>query len=451
MKLSDKINQFLPPDKPLPDTGILLVGSNPLPVYTVIKALMPSKIFLLGTSDVLSYLDELEQVLAEEGFNDVKLSVTMSTKVYEIRQSIRSILKCDSACWFSYTGGTKVMAVHAYEAWKEKTGHGHWAVYLSPYGPSLYLPGIIQPDKSFLLAGNQEYDVPKNDFLTIAKLHLFKKKNFENSYQNDFTADLSNRIHTGVVSSGIHEYLQLLPPVHEKIKTAQVRNGIELEVNNGELSLLCDKNYNEDSLLTKWDLTNYLEKLQIALPDRSLDGLISKLRKQDVRELKNCDRRTTRKKGVNWLATKWLECWVAQVVNKIDGFHLVIDGCEFYIPNSNKGSKKEETEIDACAMRGVTPYFFSCTTDGKKSLTKHKLMEVRHRATQIGGDHARAALICFAEDETRIKEIEAQLNQGWQGYGTIKVFGLPDIQDAQTFTKKINEWVDFLEQLEGVA
>lgn len=118
-------------------------------------------------------------------------------------------------------------------------------------------------------------------------------------------------------------------------------------------------------------------------------------------------------------------------------FHEVHDSFVFQIPNS-----EEKPEVDVCAMRGHTPFIFSCTVDDTSRLGKHKLFEVRLRANQLGGDHARAAVVCLSENP---RHIEKQLNQGWAGYGTIRVFGKNDIRSEKSFIESVESWVQQLE------
>lgn len=138
-----------------------------------------------------------------------------------------------------------------------------------------------------------------------------------------------------------------------------------------------------------------------------------------------------------WLVAEWLECWTARALLNTGLFHEVHDSVTFQIPDWT-----ETSEVDVVAMRGHTPFVFSCTIDDKSSMGKHKLFEVRQRANQLGGEHARAAVVCLT---TSPDDLAKQLNQGWKGYGTIEAFGLPDLTDQETFQKKINDWIQKLE------
>jgi hypothetical protein len=82
-----------------------------------------------------------------------------------------------------------------------------------------------------------------------------------------------------------------------------------------------------------------------------------------------------------------------------------------------------------------------------KQSGKHKLFEVRLRANQLGGEHARAAVVCLADTP---KNIENELNQGWAGYGSIKVFGFQDIKNQEIFKQSVKNWIDELEKEQGV-
>lgn len=79
-------------------------------------------------------------------------------------------------------------------------------------------------------------------------------------------------------------------------------------------------------------------------------------------------------------------------------------------------------EFDVTAMCGYQLFLLSCTIadphpaadsveliDGKRKILKQKLFEAHLRARQLGGDEARAALVCYANDPTLVKEVASVL------------------------------------------
>ncbi len=78
-------------------------------------------------------------------------------------------------------------------------------------------------------------------------------------------------------------------------------------------------------------------------------------------------------------------------------------------------------------VRGHRSYFISCTTDTTKALCKSKLFEIAVRSQQLGGDLARAALVCLADDNT-VAALHADVDDMWGASNTTRAFGLSDIR-----------------------
>jgi len=83
--------------------------------------------------------------------------------------------------------------------------------------------------------------------------------------------------------------------------------------------------------------------------------------------------------------------------------------------------------VDVAAIRGHRSYFISCTTDTTKALCTSKLFEVAVRSRQLGGDLARAALICLA-DEGTAGALQQDIDDLWGATNTTQVFGLSDLR-----------------------
>ena len=86
-----------------------------------------------------------------------------------------------------------------------------------------------------------------------------------------------------------------------------------------------------------------------------------------------------------------------------------------------------EFDVDVAALQGYRLYLFSCIVgDEKGRPTKHHLFEAYTRARQLGGDEARAALVCFVQKpDAMTRELERE----WQAWGRLKVFGRDDVRN----------------------
>jgi hypothetical protein len=131
----------------------------------------------------------------------------------------------------------------------------------------------------------------------------------------------------------------------------------------------------------------------------------------------------------------WLESCVLQALQQLALSHYLHDVCMgLRIPTI--GDK--DFELDVVAMRGYQLYGFSCGIDsdsvsGGRSHLKQKLFEAQVRAQQLGGDEARVALVCCADDPNGL---EAEVRRDLAPH--IRVFGRQDLPDL---TRKLGGWI----------
>jgi hypothetical protein len=438
----------------LPNAALFLVGSNPLPVYVAAMALKPQKVILLGTKDVEPITNCLKTCLLKElNLNDEDMFTAKcnSADSVDIREkTIKQLSRQpDKNIWLFYTAGTKAMAVHSHEAWKDyvKESHLHWAAYLSSDSPGLWFDTIPIPFPLYL---NEQYSVPEPSLDEIFSIHQIKKVNsmtpYKDFYLNDRYIYLSEKIHNYVTNQSNNKrmikYLELLPPTYvDKISIKFSDHDLKA---GGDISFLQNTNFADNSLHTKFSISTWVKSMDIDIdhPIETIDNIGEWLEK-DSKPSTSDKRKKWRADALKWLATEWLETWVARSLADSKLFRDVHEGFEYRVQSSSD----TKAEIDVCGMRGHTPFIFSCTVDDSSRLGKHKLFEVRLRANQLGGEHARAAVVCLSDTPRRIEE---ELKQGWPGYGTIKVFGLEDIQSSDIFKLSVNKWINELEREKGV-
>jgi len=78
-------------------------------------------------------------------------------------------------------------------------------------------------------------------------------------------------------------------------------------------------------------------------------------------------------------------------------------------------------ELDVVAIKGFRLFVFSCSVDTGKGLLKEKLFEARNRAARLGGEHAKAALVCMSGNPLDI--LKTVTEEHWEGHDTLRVFG----------------------------
>lgn len=139
----------------------------------------------------------------------------------------------------------------------------------------------------------------------------------------------------------------------------------------------------------------------------------------------------------------WLENYVLSVL--CERVNLSLHSChaniEAYLQG---GSSENHFELDVVTMHSYQLFVFSCTTKRTRSDLKLKLIEAELRARQLGGDEARAALVCFYDlhqDENRpTTDLEDEVNAEIAQDGKVKVFGREDLK-RNRFPQKVTEWI----------
>jgi len=139
--------------------------------------------------------------------------------------------------------------------------------------------------------------------------------------------------------------------------------------------------------------------------------------------LKNADeKKSWFKQWYSFIGGEWLEEWLGAQIRALELTPEITVGVNAY-----RGEKKAQLEVDVAVVRGHRSYFVSCTTDTGKPICKSKLFEVAVRSRQLGGDLARAALVCLADDRI-VAALQADVDEVWGASNTTKVFGLSDVR-----------------------
>ena len=158
-----------------------------------------------------------------------------------------------------------------------------------------------------------------------------------------------------------------------------------------------------------------------------------------------------RKEKASWfeqwykfIGGEWLEEWLGAQIHALE----LTPTPEITVGvNVFRGEKKAQLELDVVVVRGHRSYFVSCTTDATKHICKSKLFEVAVRSRQLGGDLARAALVCLADDRT-VSALKDDVDDVWGASNTTRVFGLSDVRawsdcgDKQPNLHSLKTWLE---------
>jgi len=88
-----------------------------------------------------------------------------------------------------------------------------------------------------------------------------------------------------------------------------------------------------------------------------------------------------------------------------------------------------KAELDVVAIGRYRPYIVSCAVGGRPDTVKMKMFEVLHRARQVGGQTARAAVACTLPDAAQItpRELESLARETPVAADAPVVFGAADV------------------------
>lgn len=372
---------------PSTETLVLLVGSNPLPNHLVACALRPKRIGLVYTRETEVAKDrlksQLRQALKSVSFVEPDPFVEDATCATTVRRTIDLLLgqddQNDSVC-LNYTGGTKVMAAHARMAFAEGGGNPARATYLDEGGRDV-APRLRHDDgRSRSLA---ELGGPALDLQTVLALHGIQHKP-RTALAGAPTEDDARAILCGVIRNP-----ELAATLYqERRRLAELRK----------------------------------PRAAVSTPFRpSEHGL-----KLSIRALPESEQ-MSRKLYESWykfIGGEWLEEWIG---TQLRGLPLAPRPEIAVGVNAFRGDARANLEVDVATVHGHRSYFISCTTDATKAVCKSKLFEVAVRSRQLGGDLARAALVCLADDGT-VEALQQDIDDLWGATNTTQVFGLSDLQ-----------------------
>jgi len=382
---------------------ILLVGSNPLPNAVAGRLLVQpgGVITLIHSSDSFSVAQRLKEWLEKEHKNKgmVKLKEAEESEPYSIYQGVRKRLEEVQAksIGLNYTGGTKMMSVHAYRAveqWAKDKGIMPVFSYLDARTLQMVFDPVDESSSGQRIYVGRDVTLKLEDFLDLHGRSLSNKPTTEPVLPN--TAQTLAEF----CSRGADFCKKWNSWVSEEAKKTGRLSVPEDEAFKSVYQILCNELGQPEG--------------EIAL-------------KQPV--IKN-----THQKFSDWLTGKWLEHYVLCVLN---GLHRDL---QLHERVQNIQTSGVQFEVDVVAIRGYQLFAFSCKakSDEKKDSKgelKLALFEAYVRAQQLGGDEALVALVCCAEDP---QGLEQEMQRDFDLKGRIRVFGRKHLADLAFHIK---DWI----------
>ena len=374
---------------------ILLIGTNPLPNYVAAQILLKpgGHLYLVYTDETNEITERLAAKLGlAMGINTTKIHVD-EAKSDNIFEQVQRCAEGLHDVGLNYTGGTKMMAVHAYRAVEQVCPKAVFS-YLDARSLKMIIEKKRQLQQEIPVALYIELDIQ-----TLLQLHGYTLKH--DSIQKAMYPDICKTL--------------------AKIGT-KWRNWCDNNLRSGPGTSLKKKTELRAVSLDDVEEINWQGCC-------TLFELAIKWKKKEDEVAK-------------WLDGKWLEhytLWALQQIASECQMHQAWMNIEAIKKNDNKD---RSFELDVVAMRGYQLFAISCTTGYKKSPLKSKLFEAYVRARQMGGDEARVGLVsCAPKDnpDSNPSSIQSEIEEAWDAQGKVRVFGAEHLPDLPTYLK---DWFD---------
>ncbi len=443
------------------DHLLLLVGSNPVPNAVAGKLLTRpgGTITIIHSADGLDLAQRLKSWFVNAGHSDKNIGFTqveesnatlVNERVHEVlEQRENDFSNANKArmarVGLNYTGGTKVMSVHAYRAlenWAKSRDREAIFSYLDARTLQMRFDQARGRDAISFYVG-LEVDIGIGDLLELHDWKLEKDPTSEPVLPQSAAALLA--VHSNPTNAGIWtEWLH-----NELLRSARRRVSIDPPFWVYQSGEELQGQYEVKQPASKWKNNTELRKLAISWPNLpALRETISSELGQSGAEHLNLTAVTGKgckneEDFCRWLSGIWLESAVLSALqNCSEKLHLKECCMDLQPKVPRNGAGKTGFQFDVVAIRGYQLFAFSCTTEsaeesGGRGLLKQKLFEAYVRARQMGGDEACIALVCCAKQETA-DELEAEMRRDFSQEGRIRVFGR---EHLEKLTENIANWV----------
>ena len=422
------------------DHLFLLIGENPLPNYVAARLLLNEQggtPYLVHTTDTEEQAKRLATILGNE-LPSFKAAQLVSLNDYEsdahyIRKTIRHHLKTiKGKLGLNYTGGTKAMAVHAYQELFSKERPDTIFSYLDPRK----LEMCIDQEDDERIRRKVKPEVLPVELGKVFQIHgwawLEKSKPI-------YQPELPEAAQALAKAHSDEELIKLWRTWCNKVlrEAARKPNDKNKWLKENQLKGVSDLSLKvqvEDESVDLSKISDFKEVLnQLGIKGASLSLRI--VQEQGLKSLEST---------CKWLDGEWLEHYVLQQVQKNSQEWSINDSATSFWIRDPSSPKDTKFQFDVAFMRGYQLFAISCTTIDRKFDCKSKLFEAYIRAQQLGGSEARVALVCCVSPkdakalETEIVNVLKPEPGSAKKDNKVAVFGRDDLIGL---SDKIAEWI----------
>jgi hypothetical protein len=437
-------------DKFKVDHLFLLIGENPLPNYVAARLMLKDEgiVYMVHTTKTFTRYTLLEKQLKKFSIKVISVSIgNAEADGYVIRKKIKEKIRhkgqpngnllLTGRVGLNYTGGTKAMSVHAYQAFIELGLTDCVFSYLDSRKLAMCIDDI-QNKKTIPISVALSL-LPQPSLEDVLSLH-------------NLSWDKNNPpISKPLSPSAAVEFTKIYTLPDSEI-TKQWKNWCNQAF--GQDTKDAKKRWKEDSQMP--DLSKLKMSLgnSIEIPEPIKKVLREQLQCASSSEInmnivKQQLRVNSLSQACQWLVNAgWLEDYVLSQVEKISTTYSIDKNTlamSIHIQDPEKTWRStDQFEFDVAFLRGYQLFAISCTTSFSHDHCKEKLFEAYVRARELGGDEARIALVCCYDYPTDQLKQELSLiipKKGNKYDPKIEVFGRSDLEPTR-FAKKLSAWIE---------
>ncbi|MEG4801787.1 DUF1887 family CARF protein [Microcoleus sp. ARI1-B5] len=409
----------------------LLIGENPLPNYVAAKTLLkeggkPYLVYTEYTSEAYKRLKEVLGLREEEKVelwnnesNAFEIQKAIKDKVQELQKQYPDKKRFG----LNYTGGTKAMAVHAYQAFLD--------LNLSPEPVFSYLDS-----RSLQMMFDRKNDRPIPLEVPKEKLEITGETLF--SLHRLYWKQGKKPINQPKLIQAATTIVNLYMDDHQRGSF----DNAWLKWCENVLTPKTQKQ-NQYGKYIDWKDEEYLKKI-IELDLTAAPEVIKNILMEHLRASSDkLSLQTAKQHGqfdkfshvCEWLSCGWLEHYVLDQIQQISVNPPIDRSAMSFNIIDQPDDNWEKFQFDVAFMRSYQLFAISCTTSRSTERCKEKLFEAYIRAKQLGGSEARVALVCFHKNpENIIKTFKSLIEDP-----KIAVFGHKHLKKL---SKAITNWLE---------
>ena len=375
---------------------------------------VPDKFILLHSNITNNYAQKIKEKMGLTGYDSlVNLGDDERGKEKIIEAISNKLTALQNECAIStihlnYTGGTKPMAVYAYNGvidFCKKNRIENNKIIFSYLDPKKFKLVLDESETGYPAEPDSDLRYKLTlDIQDLFDIHLMRydKKGELATFDNE---DLDIKKISKEISDSFDKGKPVWP---EKF----------FDLNKKKLNI---------NGITKLNEENFFRGINKDIP--SLKNFF----KEDKFDLEKENPKERFTKLIKFMSGIWLEDFVVDIIKGLNEEKKI--AYDEIHKSVHATYKTRELEVDIIVMKGYQMFLFSCTADDNIENVKSKAFEAVFRAEQLGGDHATAVTVSCIKDITAVDNALRSFEAKQQ----YKLIGITDLINISELEKNLTD------------